>query len=67
MTLTVVISAGKNASIASSARVISTGLSNTVVVLKNASGPCTVANRSGTAKVSKSRGFVRLTVPAGIG
>ena len=67
MMATVAASAGKNASIASSARVISTGLPNTVVVLKNASGPCTVANRSGTASVSRSRGLARLTAPAGIG
>ena len=42
-------SAGKNASTASSANVTSTGVPNTVVVLRNASVPSSVTSSSGTA------------------
>ena len=41
--------AGKNASIASSDNVTSTGVPNTVVVLKKVSSPAAVRSRSGTA------------------
>jgi hypothetical protein len=49
-------SAGKNVSSANSSSVTSTGVPNTVVVLRNESTPCSLRNRNGITTPAWSRG-----------